>query len=554
MGRRHQLFVIAKINGITIFDVSKSTEIRYCFVDFFGMECAREVQLMAPLSAREYVEAYYPLENADDKQPPWVTTLVKDCCEWGLVRTSSLEDTWRGAGWEEPAVRALNADKFFQTPPKPSKEVDTKLVKSQLDKNLSPRSLRSQTLDQLAEMIIKSGTIIPSVMAEAEILNDFWPKIREKLYNEAETLLYTKTSQTLLLKLLKDDEHVDLTCFKTFTSANVLDFVTSLLQYRHMKSLNLSGHRHLERIGTSSLLHHPGSLRKVYMLNVASISALDLMNDNPACDVYHDDLMRRSINDYFTRHDAQSLPELSRLTGRVTQLLYVLLGSENGSKHTAHPKEPIDWNSVRGVKGMLQRGTGSFAERHDTQTKKFPLTDIPLPVTRLVPGLKNLFMWLNASRGGSLKDLSSIIAYAMALGEVSSNELGTGVGTVSRTLHLFNGDHLPPGNLAPAQWAVVVIVPEFGFFRVCSVISYAIVSPNTDDGNFKVCDIPSFLEVVAKSEAESIRDWWEHQASSLEFLQFYNHANIQDLPRQVYPRSEGTEDSRESKARDRGTA
>ena len=55
-------------NGITIFDISDPTKVRYCFVDYNGMESNREVQLMSPLSARTYLDAYYKLDESEGAQ------------------------------------------------------------------------------------------------------------------------------------------------------------------------------------------------------------------------------------------------------------------------------------------------------------------------------------------------------------------------------------------------------------------------------------------------------------------------------------------------------
>ena len=69
-------------NGITIFDISEPSSVRYCFVDFLGMESPREVQLMAPLTARIYLEAYYDLEDSDTK---YLEGLVEDLAPYYLI-------------------------------------------------------------------------------------------------------------------------------------------------------------------------------------------------------------------------------------------------------------------------------------------------------------------------------------------------------------------------------------------------------------------------------------------------------------------------------------
>ena len=76
--------------GITIFDITDLTKVRYCFVDFMGMESERQVQLMTPLSARTYLEAYYVLDEAEDRAD--LKPLLKSFEGKDLVLTAALED------------------------------------------------------------------------------------------------------------------------------------------------------------------------------------------------------------------------------------------------------------------------------------------------------------------------------------------------------------------------------------------------------------------------------------------------------------------------------
>jgi hypothetical protein len=50
-------------NGITVLDITDLELVRYCFVDFQGMESESEVDLMTPLSATTYLRAYDEFEG-----------------------------------------------------------------------------------------------------------------------------------------------------------------------------------------------------------------------------------------------------------------------------------------------------------------------------------------------------------------------------------------------------------------------------------------------------------------------------------------------------------
>lgn len=45
--------------GITILDITDLNSVRYCFVDFDGMDSPREVPLHTPLDRWTYLRAYY---------------------------------------------------------------------------------------------------------------------------------------------------------------------------------------------------------------------------------------------------------------------------------------------------------------------------------------------------------------------------------------------------------------------------------------------------------------------------------------------------------------
>jgi len=85
-------------NGITILDISNLEDIRYAFVDFQGMESARPVQLMTPLSARQYLNAYYE-ENSEEYERSF-RKLLRDFENRSIIKVDSLDSAWPD-NWEE---------------------------------------------------------------------------------------------------------------------------------------------------------------------------------------------------------------------------------------------------------------------------------------------------------------------------------------------------------------------------------------------------------------------------------------------------------------------
>jgi len=85
-------------NGITVIDISNLEDVRYAFVDFCGMESGQEFQLMTPLSARQYLNAYY--EESSGNYKSQFGQLIKDFESWNIIKVDSLTGAWPTA-WKE---------------------------------------------------------------------------------------------------------------------------------------------------------------------------------------------------------------------------------------------------------------------------------------------------------------------------------------------------------------------------------------------------------------------------------------------------------------------
>lgn len=73
--------------GITILDITDLSNVRYCFVDYFGMESEGEVPLHTPLDGWTYLRAYYD----DDEEIVLRNKLVTDGLEkYALVELGAL--------------------------------------------------------------------------------------------------------------------------------------------------------------------------------------------------------------------------------------------------------------------------------------------------------------------------------------------------------------------------------------------------------------------------------------------------------------------------------
>jgi hypothetical protein len=75
-------------NGITVLDITDLENVRYCFVDFHGMESEGEVDLMTPLSATTYLRAYETVKGE-----------VEDYEGLPLIDGRALNSAWPDSKW-----------------------------------------------------------------------------------------------------------------------------------------------------------------------------------------------------------------------------------------------------------------------------------------------------------------------------------------------------------------------------------------------------------------------------------------------------------------------
>ncbi|MCJ1279834.1 hypothetical protein MMC21_007658 [Puttea exsequens] len=170
-------------NGITIFDIADLTKVRYCFVDFMGMESERQVQLMTPLSARTYLEAYYDLDEAEDRAD--LKLLLKS------FEGKDLPD----GDWQEIEDVAEEAKA-------PSHAFEPDDHEMAPDQNMT--SLRDWSMDMLLESLLNQSEDNPELIAEAELITDFTPKPRTKLFAKAESLEPSSFMLHLLYRVFED--------------------------------------------------------------------------------------------------------------------------------------------------------------------------------------------------------------------------------------------------------------------------------------------------------------------------------------------------------------
>ncbi|KAI4129529.1 MAG: hypothetical protein LQ341_006559 [Variospora aurantia] len=470
-------------NGITIFDITNLDNVRYCFVDFYGMESKREVDLMTPLSARTYLEAEYELDKVDEEVG--LLPLLDTFKGRHLVTTSALSDTWPDGEWQDGPVEEADSPANISSGDGTAATADENPGRIQLKEPAASvqkdktKSLRDQSMDSLLDLLLDPSQDPSALMAEAEILTDFVPKLRRRLYHQAATLPPSASHLILLEKALQQDLNVDLSPFKLFSVGHLSKLVAKL-RNGTMRSVNLSDMPDLTEDDLALILGgHSTSTKQAEgviassgnfiktMGNVASIILLDtpkISVDFVAAhlghyDVWHSQLLRRPLN---TSHRyGEELPAL-QFSGpnTVSQLVWVGISSmQSCDSKLRMPNGKIDWSDLKYSVEASSRFSGNPGLKYRNY-----LLDVPLPVAKTAHGLRRLMQYLTSPKLGWFEDWPKAAARCFATTSAVEEGVSSSVGPLSSTFNLDNDRHsdnfvqLGKGMyLKPGQWAIVLI-------------------------------------------------------------------------------------------------
>lgn len=359
------------------------------------MESDREVQLMAPLSARTYLEAYYEL--SDPKYKGEMIPLVESFRDCSLILTTALEDTWPGEGWEEPDDR-----KDSET------ATEHRMDALRLGAEGDDSSLRSRAIDKVVRSLLEDPENELPILPAAELLSDFLPKLKAALYKHADTLEPSSAFIDLLFEALKNDVQVDLSKFQKFSPRDLSMLVTRLAKPGKMTDLNLSNMPMLTESDLATITGVTNDIQSLCLIDSPQILIDTLVSQYKSCDLYHSDLYKRAIVDGRTEldengYDYKPLPCTGFSDPNVCSVVQlVLIGvSQFQIRKPAlrHADGTMAWDTLTNdtevptymsMRGM--RGDDGL------QYKKFSLVDTPLTMARLISGILHLLRWGSIAR------------------------------------------------------------------------------------------------------------------------------------------------------------
>ena len=543
---------------------------------------------MTPLTARIYLEAYYNINHISYSRN--LLPLLDEFKEWDIIAVATLQDTWPKGEWEEPESNE-GSDEEMTAP---------ELVKLEINTPDTLKSLRNRAMATVLQTLLEGPDEISGILLEAELLTDFMPKLKTKLYEQANTLKPSPHLVDLLCRALADNTHVDLGPFTTLSAEDMSLVVSRLRKHGKMDTLCVSNRSDLTERDMQIVLRGAAGLKALYILEDPQITAQGMCPLLDDCDLYHSDLLRRSIKPQPDRFYADAVSARSddampagQICGynNVSQLVWIGITAGQAT-HKSHRlgNGLIDWESLR--QGDPQSNTNSSSY---LKYQRYSL-NIPLPTFKTVAGLLRLLKWGSSARPDIyvLGNFSKGAAFSFAMASTIPGDKdsgvdsvgggnGFGIGPLEPTLYMDDIDDTIPAHdalehLEPGRWAIILIHEAFDArsqneldeyrleadsarkaklralasredqpLQAIKRLRYALVTPSTEpngsDRDYMVADIPTFLENInRKSQGNShtrvpgLTEAWNSRIAAMDTVDFYGEDDIHEILPKVFPR------------------
>ena len=561
---KHGLLADAWFVGITVFDISDLDNVQYCFVVYHRMGSEREVPLMTPLSAQVYLEAYHDIET---EERFGLKPLLSSFKPYTLISASALKGAWPQGEWLDP--KSSETDSTIDTGPQGQDEAGNKGT-ARVNNSRSMVTLRDRSMDTLLDTLLIQREEDTNVLADAELLPDFIPRLRQKLYEQAVTLEPSVYNLALLRKSLEKDTVLDLSPFQNFKAQ---DLVHILAQFRGTsRTLNLSNKSDLGESDLQTILNAGGKgLRALVVLECPKISLDFVKLHLGGLDVYHSGLFRRALGTDASDHSLMEFPSLET----ITQIVLIGISQYDLNTQKYHQTGNIDWTVLE-------------------KRRPFEILpiDVPLTTSKGLFVLARILWWLVRSYSSSPNYPGGVRNGVACCLASTTNGSEASVGPLSPYMHCFEhnltGRSTEPINsdktfekLQTNKWAMVFIHEAHDAFtqkefdeeqdypaafedpapdasssspdtpkkkyRAFKRVRYALVKklPTSGSGSkpFLVADVPQYLadvvdgrgEVLAQ-RAKAFSAWWRDGVDVLNKVQvgFYDDEDIHEALEKVY--------------------
>ncbi|KAL8852994.1 MAG: hypothetical protein Q9221_002142 [Calogaya cf. arnoldii] len=528
-------------DGVTILDITKLNNVRYCFVDFEGW---LNVDLNTPLSARTYLEAYQVLDDSKDNAN--LLRILQSFEGRPLVTTGALRETWPHGAWKD---QSPTSDAYAGFHPDSTGPPDF----GSLDLVDMPKSLRDQAMDRLLDVLLDSSEEnASSLVAEASHLPDFVSKLRQRLALGGVAL-------------------VDPSPFTLWSAEHLSTLITQLQKVSDSRRvLNMSNMPDLTEPELEMILNEYESaspfFRAVIILETPKISLDFVAKRLGNRDVYHSELFRQSLYDprwsFDTYWDDCSwmLPALQfEAPNSISQFVWVGISSTASCEAKNRLEDgQFDWSTMKFTNHVrtLDRHEGTSINKDiDRIIYTNFLLDIPLPVGKTVQSMWRLLQFMTLGppfnhdicfngMARCFATTSSLDNYDYSVGPLSQTLAETrNFCNPSEVIHSSKYHYLQPGH-----WAIVLVQEAFNTddqknldkqaterFGVSSgakdaapnfkptrrsryMLAQAVSDTESSRPRYMITDLQGYIKQALKGdshEIEKLEGWWAKRSSRL---------------------------------------
>ena len=450
-------------------------------------------------------------------------------------------DTYKSSASSQPSSRLDDSPACPRDEQRPPiTELGTDTVKP-LDTEVTDQSiagsttLRDSAMNTMIETALRqTENELNLWMPEAELLTDFLPSLKRKIYEDPRLLKTSPAALYLLCKALEGDTTIDLSPFETLSSKDINKVVSKLKKQGICKFIILSNLPDLREEDLEVALGGKIDLRGLCLIATPLISISHLasfINSNVLGlqDLYHTELLRRPLKLGLKQWRCEDKINFS--TNPVNQMIWirgdaVRLGKDEVRLGSGH----VDWKTLIQDENPAER----LYPRLTYGT--FPLDDILLPPVKIVTGLLNFLNW--AVKQNSVitntheHGIGLANSFAMAKSSIDGSDCQ--VGPLPMALYAARSGVEPTGwpfamsSLTPGKWTIVVVHealsgrdaerhPSLGV-----KLRYAMITTrDTSTQDLVIADMSTFIDQVINGENQAgsasgeLQSYWTEHCKSI---------------------------------------
>ncbi|TGO68426.1 hypothetical protein BOTNAR_0025g00080 [Botryotinia narcissicola] len=285
-------------DGITVFDVTEVTQVRYCFVSLDSSDSDEEEggapskpPAMTPLTGPQYLWGYCRKDDQSNQEK--FKDPVKNFQALPLIDGRALHSAWPDNSWRITVqdggeskwtrveqVVAVETSPSFDNPRHSMLSADPLITEEEISRQKESNSVDAEISSLKASSLVKvlnsaiasSPSELPQIFERASLLSDLYPAAKSKLYADPIDVSNSSSVRRILSSILRKENTIDLGPFELTTEKILKVLEESSQDSIDVNSLNFSGNLNITESFLKEILIKFPRLETLYLLNTPQIS------------------------------------------------------------------------------------------------------------------------------------------------------------------------------------------------------------------------------------------------------------------------------------------